>query len=158
MLSVPVWTTTWRKFLVYSEKVEVFISEFSKVFQKTLQKQGLKFKLGTKVISAKKNAKGKVDVVVEPAKGGPHETIEVDVVLLSIGRRPFTQGLGLDQAGVKMDTKGRVITDKEFKTNIPSIRAIGDVIAGPMLAHKAEEEGLSNFIFAFVHQCYVVNI
>ena len=101
----------------------------------------MKFKLGTKVISAKKNARGKVDVVVEPAKGGPSEIIEVDVVLLSIGRRPFTEGLGLKEVGVAMDDKGRIKTDAEFKTNVPGIRAIGDVITGPMLAHKAEEEG-----------------
>ncbi|KAJ3130563.1 dihydrolipoamide dehydrogenase precursor [Physocladia obscura] len=118
-------------------------ADMAKIFQKTLQKQGMNFKLGTKVISAKKNAAGKVEVVVEPAKGGPKETIVVDVVLLSIGRRPFTQNLGLEKAGVKLDTKGRVITDAQFKTNIPGIRAIGDVIAGPMLAHKSEEEGIA---------------
>jgi dihydrolipoamide dehydrogenase len=110
----------------------------------------MKFKLGTKVISAKKNAKGKVDVVVEPAKGGPQETHEVDVVLLSIGRRPVTEGLGLTEAGVKVDAKGRVITDHEFKTNVPGIRAIGDVITGPMLAHKAEEEGWCFSCFLFL--------
>ncbi|KAJ1560461.1 dihydrolipoamide dehydrogenase precursor, partial [Cladochytrium tenue] len=118
-------------------------ADLAKVFQKTLQKQGMKFKLGTKVISATKNASGKVDVVVEPAKGGERETLTVDVVLLSIGRRPYTEGLGLDKVGVKVDAKGRVITDHEFKTNVPSIRAIGDVISGPMLAHKAEEEGIA---------------
>ncbi|KAJ3409095.1 dihydrolipoamide dehydrogenase precursor [Chytridiales sp. JEL 0842] len=118
-------------------------ADMAKIFQKTLQKQGMKFKLGTKVVSAKKNFKGKVDVVVEPSKGGPQETLEVDVVLLSIGRRPYTNGLGLDKVGVKMDNKGRVVTDAEFKTNVPSIRAIGDVITGPMLAHKAEEEGIA---------------
>ncbi|KAJ3071113.1 dihydrolipoamide dehydrogenase precursor [Podochytrium sp. JEL0797] len=117
--------------------------DMAKAFQKTLQKQHINFKLGTKVISAKKNAAGKVDVVVQPAKGGPNETITVDVCLLSIGRRPFTQNLGLDKAGVKVDDKGRVVTDPEFKTNVAGIRAIGDVIAGPMLAHKAEEEGIA---------------
>ncbi|KAI9335603.1 hypothetical protein DFJ73DRAFT_780301 [Zopfochytrium polystomum] len=118
-------------------------ADMAKVFQKTLQKQGLKFKLGTKVVSAAKNAQGKVDVVVEPAAGGPRETLTVDVVLLSIGRRPFTANLGLENAGVKVDAKGRVVTDAEFKTNVPSVRAIGDVISGPMLAHKAEEEGIA---------------
>ncbi|KAI8832715.1 hypothetical protein BC829DRAFT_448873 [Chytridium lagenaria] len=97
-------------------------------FLKILKKQGMNFKLGTKVISAKKNSKGKVDVVVEAAKGGKQETLEVDVVLLSIGRRPFTEGLGLKDV---------------VKTNVPGIRAIGDVITGPMLAHKAEEEGIA---------------
>lgn len=118
-------------------------TDMASMFQKTLQKQGMKFKLGTKVISAKKNASGKVDVIVEPAQGGPQETITVDVVLLSIGRRPVTAGLGLGEVGVSVDNKGRVITDHEFKTNVPGIRAIGDVIAGPMLAHKAEEEGIA---------------
>ncbi|TPX73397.1 dihydrolipoyl dehydrogenase [Chytriomyces confervae] len=118
-------------------------ADMAKLFQKTLQKQGMNFKLGTKVISAKKNSAGKVDVVVEPAKGGARETLTVDVCLLSIGRRPFTQNLGLDAVGVKVDGKGRVITDAEFKTNVASIRAIGDVIAGPMLAHKSEEEGIA---------------
>ncbi|KAJ3395172.1 dihydrolipoamide dehydrogenase precursor [Entophlyctis sp. JEL0112] len=118
-------------------------ADMAKLFQKTLQKQGMNFKLGTKVISAKKNAAGKVDVVVEPAKGGPRETLTVDVVLLSIGRRPYTQNLGLDKVGVKVDAKGRVITDAQFKTNVAGIRAIGDVIAGPMLAHKSEEEGIA---------------
>ncbi|KAI8618848.1 hypothetical protein BC830DRAFT_1078947 [Chytriomyces sp. MP71] len=118
-------------------------ADMAKLFQKTLQKQGMTFKLGTKVISAKKNASGKVDVVVEPAKGGPRETLVVDVCLLSIGRRPYTQNLGLDKAGVKIDNKGRIITDAEFKTNVAGVRAIGDVIAGPMLAHKSEEEGIA---------------
>eukprot|EP00842_Homolaphlyctis_polyrhiza_P000190 jgi/Hompol1/1171/HPOL_003006-RA len=118
-------------------------SDLAKAFQKTLQKQGLKFKLSTKVISANKNADGKVDVVVEPAAGGAQETLTVDVVLLSIGRRPNTDGLGLKEIGVEVDNKGRVVTDHEFKTNVAGIRAIGDVIVGPMLAHKAEEEGIA---------------
>ncbi|KAJ8324420.1 hypothetical protein BDV3_005126 [Batrachochytrium dendrobatidis] len=118
-------------------------ADLAKSFQKTLQKQGMKFKLGTKVISATKNAQGKVEVVVEPAAGGPQETLVVDVVLLSIGRRPNTENLGLDKIGVQVDNKGRVITDHEFKTNVAGIRAIGDVITGPMLAHKAEEEGIA---------------
>ncbi|KAJ3113951.1 dihydrolipoamide dehydrogenase precursor [Phlyctochytrium bullatum] len=112
-------------------------------FLKILKKQGMNFKLGTKVISAKRNSSGKVDVVVEPAKGGKQESLEVDVVLLSIGRRPYTDGLGLNEVGVKVDDRGRVVTDHEFKTNVPGIRAIGDVITGPMLAHKAEEEGIA---------------
>ncbi|KAJ3254584.1 dihydrolipoamide dehydrogenase precursor [Boothiomyces macroporosus] len=111
--------------------------EVAKNFQKTLQKQGIKFKLSTK------NADGKVDVVVEAAAGGAQETLTVDNVLVAIGRYPYTKGLGLENVGVAMDQKGRVITDHEFKTNVPSIRAIGDVITGPMLAHKAEEEGIA---------------
>lgn len=117
--------------------------DMAKLFQKTLIKQGMKFKMGTKVVSATKNAKGKVDVVVEPASGGARENLEVDVVLLSIGRKPYTEGLGLKEIGVEVDAKGRVVTDHEFKTNVPSVRAIGDVIVGPMLAHKAEEEGIA---------------
>lgn len=117
--------------------------ELAKAFQKTLTKQGMKFKLSTKVISAKKNGNGKVDVVVEPASGGPQETLEVDVVLVAIGRAPYTKGLGLEQVGVAMDNKGRVVTDETFTTNISNIKAIGDVITGPMLAHKAEEEGIA---------------
>ncbi|KAJ3268399.1 dihydrolipoamide dehydrogenase precursor [Terramyces sp. JEL0728] len=111
--------------------------EVAKNFQKTLQKQGIKFKLSTKTDD------GKVDVVVEPAAGGAQETLAVDNVLVAIGRYPYTTGLGLEQVGVEMDKKGRVITDHEFKTSVPSIRAIGDVITGPMLAHKAEEEGIA---------------
>ncbi|TPX55737.1 dihydrolipoyl dehydrogenase [Powellomyces hirtus] len=118
-------------------------ADLAKTFQKTLQKQGMKFKLSTKVISAKKNANGKVDVVVEAAKGGKQESFEVDVVLVAIGRRPVTKGLGLEEVGVEVDSKGRVKTDSEFKTNVEGIRAIGDVITGPMLAHKAEEEGIA---------------
>ncbi|KAI8593563.1 dihydrolipoamide dehydrogenase precursor [Geranomyces variabilis] len=118
-------------------------ADLAKGFLKTLQKQGMKFKLSTKVISAKKNSNGKVDVVVESAKGGNQESFEVDVVLVAIGRRPLTKGLGLEEVGVKVDNKGRVVTDPEFKTNVEGIRAIGDVITGPMLAHKAEEEGIA---------------
>ncbi|KAI9104716.1 hypothetical protein DFS34DRAFT_604188 [Phlyctochytrium arcticum] len=118
-------------------------ADLAKNFQKILTKQGMKFKLSTKVISAKKNANGKVDVVVEPSKGGEQEKIEVDVVLVAIGRRPLTKDLGLDKVGVEVDKKGRVVVDHDYKTNVEGIRAIGDVIAGPMLAHKAEEEGIA---------------
>lgn len=81
--------------------------------------------------------------MTEPAGGGAQTKHTVDVVLLSIGRRPFTDKLGLEAAGVKTDAKGRIVTDAEFKTNVQSVRAIGDVITGPMLAHKAEEEGIA---------------
>lgn len=117
--------------------------EVAKSFQRILQKQGMSFKLGHKVISAKKQADGKVCVVFEPAAGGKQDKIIVDVVLVSIGRKPNTLNLGLEKAGVKIDAKGRIVTDHAFKTNVPSIRAIGDVIVGPMLAHKAEEEGIA---------------
>jgi len=117
-------------------------TEIATAFQKILAKQGLKFKLGTKVTGAKVTNTG-VTLTAEPAKGGTAETIEADIVLLAIGRFAFTGGLGLDAAGVATDTKGRVVTDKHFATNIPGIFAIGDVIAGPMLAHKAEDEGVA---------------
>ncbi|KAI8891961.1 hypothetical protein BC833DRAFT_612962 [Globomyces pollinis-pini] len=118
-------------------------AELAKSFQKTLTKQGMKFKLSTKVISATKNADGKVDVVVEAAKGGEQQTLTVDVCLVAIGRNPYTKDLGLENVGVEMDKRGRIVTDHEFKTNVEGIRAIGDVITGPMLAHKAEEEGIA---------------
>jgi dihydrolipoamide dehydrogenase len=116
--------------------------EVSKTFQKTLEKQGITFKLGSKVTSAKV-ANKKVTVNVEPAKGGDVESISADVVLVAIGRKPHTSGLGLEEVGVKLDDKGRIQTDGHFRTNIDGIWAIGDVIAGPMLAHKAEEDGVA---------------
>jgi dihydrolipoamide dehydrogenase len=117
-------------------------TEIGSQFQKLLAKQGIEFRLGQKVTGAK--AKGtKTELSVEPAKGGPAETIIADIVLVSIGRRPYVEGLGLDKAGVKLDDKGRIATDAHFATNVPGIYAIGDVIAGPMLAHKAEEEGVA---------------
>ncbi len=116
--------------------------EIGQQFQKILTKQGLAFKLSTKVTGVKPNGEA-LDVTVEPAKGGEAETIQADVVLVAIGRRPYVMGVGLETAGVARDEKGRVATDGHFKTNIPGIYAIGDVIAGPMLAHKAEEEGVA---------------
>jgi dihydrolipoamide dehydrogenase len=116
--------------------------EVAKQFQRILQKQGFEFRLGAKVTGAKKTNKG-VILNIEPTKGGPAESIEADVVLVAIGRRPFSEGLGLDRAGVALDERGRVKTDAHFRTNVEGIYAIGDVIAGPMLAHKAEEEGVA---------------
>jgi dihydrolipoamide dehydrogenase len=105
------------------------------------------FKLGSKV-SAVENSGKKLKVRVEPAKsdrklGGDAETIDSDIVLVAIGRVPYTEGLGLAEAGVALDERGRVKTDAHFSTNVPGIYAIGDVIAGPMLAHKAEDEGMA---------------
>jgi dihydrolipoamide dehydrogenase len=117
-------------------------SEIATQFQKVLTKQGLKFKLGSKVTGAKVSDAG-VELTVEPAKGGAAETIEADIVLLAIGRYPFTAGLGLDAAGVETDQRGRVKIDEHFKTNVDGVYAIGDVVAGPMLAHKAEDEGVA---------------
>lgn len=116
--------------------------EVAKQFQRILAKQGMDFRLGAKVTGVEKNGKG-LKVAVEPAKGGDAETLEADVVLVAIGRVPYTQGLGLEGAGVTLDERGRVKVDGHFKTNVDGIYAIGDVIAGPMLAHKAEDEGVA---------------
>jgi dihydrolipoamide dehydrogenase len=117
-------------------------AEVGKAMHKTLEKQGMEFKLGTKVTGAK-TTKSKVTLTVEPAAGGDAEDIACDVVLVSIGRKPFTDGLGLEDAGVEMDDRGVIQVDDNFKTNVDGIYAIGDVIPGAMLAHKAEEEGIA---------------
>jgi len=116
--------------------------EIAKTFQKTLTKQGIKFKLNTKVTTADK-ADGKVLVKTEAAKDGKEETLEADVVLVSVGRRPYTKGLGLENVGLEVDNRGRIVIDDQFNTSIPGIKCIGDVTFGPMLAHKAEEEGIA---------------
>jgi dihydrolipoamide dehydrogenase len=112
--------------------------DVARQMQKILTKQGMSFKLGHKVTGV---SKGKV--TIEPAKGGKEDTIETDVVLVCIGRVPHTEGLGLEDIGVARDNRGRVIVDDHFQTSVEGIYAIGDVIAGPMLAHKAEEEGVA---------------
>jgi dihydrolipoamide dehydrogenase len=117
-------------------------SEVGRQSQRLLEKQGLAFKLGSKVTGVDSSG-AKLKANVEPAKGGTAETIEADVVLVAIGRIPFTDGLGLEAAGVKKDNRGRVVVDAHYQTNVPGIYAIGDVIAGPMLAHKAEDEGMA---------------
>ncbi len=117
-------------------------SEVGRQSQRLLEKQGLVFKLGSKVTGVDSSGPT-LKAQVEPAKGGAAETIEADVVLVAIGRVPFTDGLGLDEAGVKKDNRNRVIVDAHYATNLPGIYAIGDVIAGPMLAHKAEDEGMA---------------
>jgi dihydrolipoamide dehydrogenase len=117
-------------------------NEVCRQFQRILERQGVKFRLSSKVTAV--DAKGKaLKASIEPAAGGAAETIEADVVLVSIGRVPFTEGLGLEGVGVRTDNKGRVMVDEHFATNVPGIYAIGDVIAGPMLAHKAEDEGVA---------------
>jgi dihydrolipoamide dehydrogenase len=116
-------------------------NEIARESQKILAKQGLTFKLASKVTSAKPSGKG-VDLTVEPAAGGAGETLKADIVLVAVGRKPFVEGLGVIEAGVALDERGHVMTDGHFKTNIDGIYAIGDVIAGPMLAHKAEDEGV----------------
>jgi dihydrolipoyl dehydrogenase len=116
--------------------------EIAKQLQRILQKQGLAFKLGAKV--TKVDSKGKaVKLTVEPVDGGKAEEIECDVVLVAIGRVPNTKGLGLSGIGVEVHDGGRIVVDHKFQTTVPGIYAIGDVIAGPMLAHKAEEEGIA---------------
>jgi dihydrolipoamide dehydrogenase len=116
--------------------------EVARQFQRMLEKQGMTFRLGAKVTSV--DTSGKVlKVAVEPAAGGTAETIEADVVLVSIGRVPYTEGLGLKEAGVAVDNRGRVEIDAHFATNVKGIYAIGDVVRGAMLAHKAEDEGIA---------------
>ena len=110
--------------------------------RRVFTKQGLVFRLGAKVTGAVLSETG-VTLTVEPARGGEAETVEADVVLLAIGRRPYLTGLGLEAAGVALDERGRVRTDAHWATNVPGIYAIGDAIAGPMLAHKAEDEGVA---------------
>jgi dihydrolipoamide dehydrogenase len=120
--------------------------EVTKQLQRSLTKQGMKFKLGSKVTRADMGADASgagVVLTVEPAKGGAAETVEADIVLVCIGRRPFVEGLGLDKAGVKLTPRGRVAVDAHLQTSVPGIWAIGDVIDGPMLAHKASEDGIA---------------
>ena len=116
--------------------------EVAKQFQRMLTKQGFDIKLGSKVTGVAKGKKG-ATITFEPVKGGAAETIEADVVLIATGRKPYTEGLGLAEAGVALDDRGRVKTDGHLQTNVAGIYAIGDVIAGPMLAHKAEDEGVA---------------
>lgn len=117
-------------------------AEVAKNFQRMLTKQGFQFKLGSKVTKVDRKGKG-ATLSVEPSAGGAAETIDADVVLVAIGRVPYTDGLGLDEIGVQKDQKGRIQTDAHFSTNVTGVYAIGDVIAGPMLAHKAEDEGVA---------------
>jgi dihydrolipoamide dehydrogenase len=115
--------------------------EVARQFQRLLEKQGFKFHLGHKVASVTKTAAG-AKALIEPAGGGESTTLEADVVLVAIGRGPYTEGLGLEAAGVALE-RGQVIIDEHFQTNVPGIYAIGDVVRGPMLAHKAEDEGVA---------------
>ena len=115
--------------------------EVARQFQRILEKQGFKFKLGAKVTAV--DTGKMLAAKIEPAAGGAQEVIEADVVLVCIGRVPYTEGLGLQQAGVALDNRGRVQIDSHFATNVKGVYAIGDVVAGPMLAHKAEDEGVA---------------
>jgi len=139
--------SVWRRLGTKVTVVEYFDKivpamdvEIGKNLYNTLQKQGMEFKLSTKVISAKNNGK---KVALEIESEGKKETMEAEVVLVSVGRKPYTDNLGLDKVGVALDERGRVKVDAHFATSVPGIYAIGDVIAGPMLAHKAEEEGVA---------------
>jgi dihydrolipoamide dehydrogenase len=117
-------------------------NEVARQSQRLLEKQGMTFKLGSKVTGVDASGK-KLKAKIEPAKGGAAETIEADVVLVSIGRVPYTEGLGLKESGVALDERGRVAVDDHFQTNVKGIYAIGDAIRGLMLAHKAEDEGVA---------------
>lgn len=116
--------------------------ELTKKFQTTLKKQGFKFNLKTKVTSSEVTSDG-VKLTTEPSKGGDAKEATYDIVLVATGRRPYTDGLGLDELGIQTDQLGRIDVDAHFRTAVPSIYAIGDCIDGPMLAHKAEEEGIA---------------
>jgi dihydrolipoamide dehydrogenase len=116
--------------------------EVTKHFQRALARQGLKFKLGSRVTKAEPTGTG-VTLTIEPSKGGAAETLEADIVLVSIGRRPYVEGLRLEKAGVKLSPRGRIEVDTHLQTSVPGIYAIGDVIDGPMLAHKASEDGVA---------------
>jgi dihydrolipoamide dehydrogenase len=116
--------------------------EVARAFHRLQEKQGITFKLSSKVTGIDSSGKT-LKVKVEPAAGGAAETLDADVVLVAIGRVPYTEGLGLEAPGVKKDNRGRIIIDPHFRTNVAGIYAIGDAVAGPMLAHKAEEEGVA---------------
>ncbi|CAH1649266.1 lipoamide dehydrogenase [Hyphomicrobiales bacterium] len=116
--------------------------EVAKQFQRILAKQGFTFKLSSKVTKVE-TAKNGAKVTVEPAAGGAAETLDADIVLVAIGRTPYTDALGLAELGVELDKRGRVVVDSHYATKVSGVYAIGDVIAGPMLAHKAEDEGVA---------------
>ena len=141
--------TVWRRLgsdvtvIEYLDRILPGIdNETANALQKILAKQGIKFRLGHKVTGAKNDGKS-VTLTVEPSAGGAAETVKADVVLSCIGRRAYTANLGLAEIGVELDERGRVKVGAHFETNIKGIYAIGDVIAGPMLAHKAEEDGVA---------------
>jgi dihydrolipoamide dehydrogenase len=117
-------------------------ADIAKQAQKILTKQGIKFKTGFKVTKGDDSG-ATIALSVESAKGGKEETLDADVVLVAIGRRPYTEGLGLENAGVEKDDRGRLVIDQEYRTKVSHIRVIGDCTFGPMLAHKAEEEAVA---------------
>ncbi len=140
--------TVWRRLgakvtvIEYLDRVMPGMDlEVAKASQRIFEKQGVVFKLGAKVTAATPDKKG-VTLTVEPAAGGKAETVSADVVLVAVGRKAYTAGLGLEKLGVAVDKRGRVETNAHFETNVKGVYAIGDAIAGPMLAHKAEDEGV----------------
>lgn len=126
----------------FSKIVPALDSELGVQFTKILEKQGIKLSLGTKVIKAI-SRESSVDLILTPAEGGGEVTISADKVLVAVGRRPFTENLGLDELGITRDERGYIIVDQDFRTKYTNIYAVGDVITGPMLAHKAEEEAVA---------------
>lgn len=141
--------SVWKRFgsevlvIEYANEIVPFMDkDVRKTFQRTLEKQGIAFKLGAKVSAAKVSGKT-VTLTVDSLTTGDSEKIKADVVLVAVGRRPYTDNLGLEQVGVVKDNRGRVTVDEHFETNVKGIYAIGDVIPGPMLAHKAEEDGIA---------------
>jgi len=141
--------SVWRRLgteviiVEYFDRIVPMIDhEIGNHLYKALEKQGMKFYLSTKVTGAKVDKNG-VTLTVEPSAGGKAEELKADIVLLSVGRKPYTDGLGLDTIGVNLDKTGRVIVDHHYSTNVRGIFALGDIISGPMLAHKAEEEGVA---------------
>lgn len=117
--------------------------EISTAFMRILKKQGMKFMLGTKVTDTQMDADGSVKLSIQPSAGGATEFFNADVVLVSTGRRPFTRNIGLEALGIQTDRLGRIQVNGHFQTSVPTVFAIGDAIDGPMLAHKAEEEGIA---------------
>lgn len=131
------------KVIEYADQICPFLdADIAKSFTKSLQHQGLEILTGHKVVSGQ-NFGTHASVLVEPVKGGDSKTFEADYILISTGRRPFIEGLNAKEIGIELDKKGRIATNGHLQTNIPNIYAIGDVIAGPMLAHKSEEEGIA---------------
>ena len=118
-------------------------NEVARQFQRILEKQGFKFKLGSKVTKVEKGMLSGQKVSIEPAAGGKPEQVDADVVLVAIGRVPYTDGLGLAEAGIAVDERKRIAVNAHFETSVAGVYAIGDVIVGPMLAHKAEDEGVA---------------
>ena len=153
--------TVWRRLGAEVEVVEYLPrilpgmdAELASKFKKIMEKQGIAFRLNAAVTSAKANKSGVVLNVV-PSDGGDTEKLTADVVLVAIGRRPYMDGLGLDQLGVELDDRGWINVDEDFETSVSGIFAVGDVIAGPMLAHKAEEDGIAAVEIMAVHSGHV---